>query len=71
MSSVEVVKKYFKGIYQNCKIEKEYNVIERVKDNINDLNSRYLLVASKSSISSYLLSSILSDLKKEYCFYRK
>jgi hypothetical protein len=69
LSSVEKVKKYFKEIYQSCEIKKEYDIIGRVKESINDINSRYLLVESKSSISTFLLSSILSELNKDYYFY--
>ena len=72
ISSIELFKKYFSEIYNGCEVEKEYDIIQRVKDNINDLNSRYLLVESKSSISTYLLSSILSELNKddkEYYFF--
>ena len=56
-------------MYPACQVSKEYDVLKRIKENINDLNSRYLLVVSKSSISTFLLSSILSDEKKEYNFY--
>ena len=69
LSSVEKVKKYFKEIYQSCEIKKEYDIIGRVKESIKDINSRYLLVESKSSISTFLLSSILSELNKDYYFY--
>ena len=40
-----------------------------IEKNIADCNSRYLLVISKSSISPFLLSSILEKLQKEYTFY--
>ena len=69
ITSLEVFKKIFKGMYPACEVSKEYNVLNRIKENINDLNSRYLLVISKSSISTFLLSTILSDEKKEYNFY--
>ena len=67
-TSVEIVKGYFNDFYNRGDIKKDYDVIERVKENINDLISRYLLVESKSSISTYLLSSILSELNKNYYF---
>ena len=69
ITSVEKFKTIFKEKYHTCKPKKEYDIIESVKENINDLDSRYLLVESKSSISRYLLSSILSELKKDYYFY--
>ena len=68
-TSLEIVKNIFKEKYPNILVSKEYNVLKRIKENINDLNSRYLLVISKSSISSFLLSSILSEENKEYSFY--
>ena len=68
-TSLEVFKGIFKEMYPECQVVKEYDVLKRVKENINDLNSRYLLVFSKSSISTFLLSSILSEEKKEYNFY--
>ena len=66
ITSVEKVKSFFVPFGH---LKKEYDVIKRVKDNINDLNSRYLLLELKSSISSYLLSSLLSEIKKDYYFY--
>ena len=69
LSSVEKVKTFFKEIYPSCETKKEYDIIERVKESICDINSRYLLVESKSSISTFLLSSILSELNKDYYFY--
>ena len=68
-TSVNYVKDIFNDIYKDVKVEQKYDVIECVKENINHLDSRYLLLESKSSVSTYLLSSILSDLGKDYCFY--
>ena len=68
-TSLEVFKNIFKKMYPPCQVKKEYDVLKRIKENIKDLNSRYLLVFSNSSISTYLLSSILSDEEKEYNFY--
>ena len=68
-TSVNYVKDIFYGLYKDNKIDQKYDVIECVKENINHLDSRYLLLESKSSVSTYLLSSILSDLNKDYCFY--
>ena len=68
-TSLEIVKDIFKNIYPEVNVTREYNVLQRIKDNINDLNSRYLLVISKSSISNFLLSSILSEENKEFSFY--
>ena len=67
-TSLEIFKNIFKERYPNIQVSREYNVVQRIKENINDLNSRYLLIISKSSISSFLLSSIISEEKKEYSF---
>ena len=71
ISSLEIVKNIFKRTYENCPIGKKYDVIKRIKENINDKGSRYLLLISKSSISNYLLSTILNDksINKESVFY--
>ena len=71
ISSLEIVKKIFQRKYVNCPIVKNYEVLKRIKENINDNQSRYLLLISKSSISSYLLNTILNedDIKKESIFY--
>ena len=68
-NSIEIFKEKFTKNNQDMTIKKEYNVLQRIKDNINDLSSRYLLVISKSSLSSYLLSSILYGEENEYNFY--
>ena len=64
-TSLEVYKGIFKEIYPECQDVKECDAFKRVKKNINDLNNTYLLVYSKSSISTFQLSSILSNEKKE------
>ena len=68
-TSLEIFKGIFNKMYPECKVTKEYDILQRIKDNIDDLYSRYLLVISKSSISTFLLSSILSISKKKYVFY--
>ena len=67
-TSLEIFKDLFNKIYP-CPTKKEYDVLKRIKENIVDLESRYLLVFTKSSISTFLLSSILSDMEKPYSFY--
>ena len=68
-TSTEIFKECFKKYYPQYQISKEYNVLARIIENINDIKSRYLLIISKSVLSTFLLSSILSDDKKEYYFY--
>ena len=75
VTSLELIKKQFKKRFVNCDVRKEYNVLKTICDNIKDKESRYLLLISKSSISNYLLNSILTspdfkkDLDKELSFY--
>ena len=70
-TSLEIVKTFFKRKYENCPLDKKYDVLKRIKENINDKGSRYLLLISKSSVSNYLLSTILSDktVNKDSSFY--
>ena len=70
ITSVEKVKYFFKEKYPSFEINKEYDVIGRITDNISDINSRYLLLEYESSSSLYyLLKSIISKLNKDYYFY--
>ena len=68
-SSLEIVKSKFKEKFENCPIGKKYDVLKRIKESINDKESRYLLLITKSSLSNYLLNSILKTLKKDSIFY--
>ena len=55
-------------IYKECPY-RNFNILNTIKENINDLDSRYLLIISKSSLSTYLISSLLSNEKNEINFY--
>ena len=68
-TSIEKFKNIFSRYYENLNIGKIYEIKERIKENINDYESRYLLIISKSSVSISLLESILSKTNKEYCYY--
>jgi len=68
-TSLEIIKKKLKDKYPTYEIKKKYDVLNKISENISDKKSRYLLVISKSSISTFLLSSILSSSNKEYSFY--
>ena len=74
ISSLEILKKIFQKTYVNCPITKKYDVLKRITENIKDNGSRYLLLISKSSVSNYLINSILTseemknDLKKGSLF---
>ena len=71
MTSLMLIKKEFKKKYEKINIQKKYNVLQRIEENLSDKNSRYLLLISKSSVSNYLLKNILSDKKinKDSSFY--
>ena len=56
-------------MYPNTVVSDKYDVLDRISENIKDLKSRYLLVISKSSVSTFLLSSILSKFNKNNNFY--
>jgi len=66
ITSLEIIKKKLKEKYPTYEIRKEYDVLNRITENINDQKSRYLLIISNSYISTFLLSSILSSSHKEY-----
>ena len=68
-ASLEVYKNIFHEIYPVCQVKKDYDVLKRIKENIHDINSRYLLIASDSSLGTIQLSSILEGEKKDYSFY--
>ena len=70
-SSLGIIKKIIQKKYINCPIGQKYDVLQKIKENINDIGSRYLLLISKSSISNYILSIILNeeDVKKDSIFY--
>ena len=69
ISSLEVFKNIYKEIYPNCLVFKEYNVTQRIIENLLDLDSRYLLIIANSSISTCLLSTILKKTNKIFSFF--
>ena len=70
ITSLQVIKNIFKAhIFPNYLVLKEYDVVQRIRENIFDLNSRYLLVIADPSISSCLLTSILINTNKNYSFF--
>ena len=44
-----------------------YNILECIKDNLNDYNSRFLMLVANSTIMKYL-ESVLNSQKKNYIF---
>ena len=49
--------------------KKQFKIEEAIKDNINSIDSRYLLLISNSSVSSFMLEYILKKLKRNYSFF--
>ena len=68
-NSLQVIKSIFSEFYPNYKLNNKFGVLKRIEENILDLNSRYLIIISKFSVSSLLLTSILSSLNKNYSLY--
>ena len=77
-NSFEKIKKIFDEFYKVQKNPKDlsiikdkisFNILDCLKDNIKDNNSRYLLIIIESSMSLHLLSYIMQKLKKKYIFY--
>ena len=67
-NSIQKFKELLKEKYPKIMLSKKYDAIERAKENIYDINSRYLLIIAKSSVSAFLISNlVLSD--KEHSFY--
>ena len=60
---------FIRRLYSKNKNDGNYEVLDRIKENIIDLKSRYLLVVSKSSASIFLLSTKLFETNREYNLY--
>ena len=60
----------FKKIFlDKDEILKNIGIKRNLKENLKDNTSRYLLIITKSSISQFLIDTILKELKKEYIFF--
>ena len=68
-NSIKIFKKLFKKYVPNIIEINDYKVMDCIKENILDSSNRYLLIITKSSISQFLVKSILDDLNKKYIFY--
>ena len=68
-NSINIIKEIFYTFYKNKTVKKRYNVLECIKENLEDKESRYLLLVSKSSISNYLLNLIFNKMNIKYSFY--
>jgi len=67
--SISIFKQFLRKYIPNINESNKYNVMKCIADNIMDSKSRYLLIETKSSISHFLISLILEQLKKNYVFY--
>ena len=67
--SIKQFKKIFKSKHPNATADNEYDVKKCINENLNDNNSRYLLIITKSSVSEFLIKSILKTLNKKDIFY--
>ena len=67
-NGLKKMKEIFAEFYpKNVQIE-ENKVVESIKNNINDKDSRYLLLINESSYNSFLLESILNKFEMKYTF---
>ena len=64
--TLDIYKNIFHEIYPACQVKKDYDVLKRIKENILDINIRYLLITLDISIGTILLSSILKGDEKKY-----
>ena len=62
-TSVKMVKKIFQNFYNDIKASNEYPIRERIEENIEELNNRYLLLVTNTNTSEYL---IYSSLEKKF-----
>jgi hypothetical protein len=68
-SSLKDIKKKFKEVYTNYNEDESYNysILECIKDNLNDYNSRFLMLVANSTIIKYL-ENVLDSQGKDYIF---
>ena len=61
--------KIIKDLYSGNQNDNNYEVLNRIKENIIDINSRNLLAISESTLGLFLIKSILPETKKDYNIY--
>ncbi len=72
VNSASLIKKEFKKLYPEANdVEKEeFGIVECIKSNLNEEDSRYLLLIMKSNLSQYLILNILkSESEDNKIFY--
>ena len=68
-NSLNDICELFYTYYGEKSIVRKYNVLNCIQENLLDKESRYLLLISKSSISTYLLNLIFNKMSIQYNFY--
>ena len=68
-SSLDNIKSKFQKLYTNYNEDESYtyNILECIKDNLNDYNSRFLMLVANSTIIKYL-ENVLDSQGKDYVF---
>ena len=68
-TSLQDIKKIFKDKYANYNEDESYNynILDCIKDNLNDYNSRFLMLVANSTIIKYL-ENVLESQNKNYIF---
>lgn len=69
-NSINEFKSYFNVLFnQEKKLDnlKEYELLESIKNNLYDKDSRYLLMISDSSISKDILNSMINEINNQIC----
>ena len=72
VNSSNLIKKEFKKLYPeaNNAEKEEFGIVDCIKSNINDEDSRYLLLIMKSNLSQYLILRILrAETEENKIFY--
>ena len=67
--SINEVQRIFKNEKADIDIIEDYNVLECIKTSLQDNESRYPLIISKSSLSPELVENILKSINKRYIFF--
>ena len=52
--------------FENSYINKTYDILNAIEQNLLDPHSRYLMIITKSSLSLYLLQFIMDNIKKKF-----
>ena len=65
INSSDYIKKEFKTKYPEAKDIPDFGIVECIKNNIDNDDSRYLLLIMKSNLSQYLILNIIRDIKEE------